>query len=64
MFFSCVMAAIFGICASASAEYCAAGDVDVSVYGSLSQGIVGKSYEVKCTVGELSIDSNYLKGDQ
>jgi hypothetical protein len=54
--FSCVVAAIFGICASATAEYCASGDVDVSIYWNLSQGIVSESYEVKCTAGELSID--------
>ena len=54
--FSCAIAAIFGICASASADYCDSGDVDVSVYWNLSQGIVGKSYEVKCTAGELSVD--------
>ena len=46
---------LLGTCATVSA-YCAAGDVDVSVYWNLSQGIVSESYEVKCVAEELSIE--------
>ena len=54
--FSCVAAVLMGFCGIASAAYCAAGDVDVSVYWNVSQGIVGESYEVKCVDEQLSID--------
>jgi hypothetical protein len=47
---------ILGFCEIASAAYCAAGSVDVSVYWNVSQGTVGESYEVKCADEELSID--------
>ncbi len=53
----CVAAIVLlGICESASADYCAAGKADVSVYWNVSQGVVGESYEVKCVDQELSID--------
>lgn len=56
--FACCVAAsgLFGICEIALADYCATGSVDVHVYWSVSQGIVGQSYEVKCIDEELSID--------
>ena len=47
---------LFGFCEIASADYCAAGAVDVSVYWNVSQGVVGESYEVKCVDQELSVD--------
>lgn len=53
--FACAAFVLFGTYEIASADYCAAGEVDVSVYWNVSQGIVGKSLEVKCVDQELSI---------
>ena len=53
--FCCIAVVLFGFCKSASADYCASGKVDVSVYWNVSQGIVGKSLEVKCVDQELFI---------
>lgn len=47
---------LFGLCKIASADYCAAGKVNVSVYWNISQGTVGESSEVKCVDQELSVD--------
>ena len=61
--FSCVAAILLGFCEIASADYCAAGAVDVGVYWSVSQGMVHQSYEVKCVDEELTIDlSEMLTG--
>lgn len=46
----------FSLCEIASAGYCAAGEVEVQVYWSVSQGVVGESFQVKCVDRELSID--------
>ena len=46
----------FSFCEIASAGYCAAGEVEVQVYWSVSQGVVGESFKVKCVDRELSID--------
>lgn len=51
----CTVLISLGVCKTAVADYCAAGDVDVAVYWDVSHGVVGEAQEVKCVDQETAI---------